>query len=100
MGDDLGPLAAGIAEAVVAVVMAVDQHVDVRRRLRLGGFHGRQHVAGQGNVEQGVDQQGLVAIDDQAGVGPAPAAVRLQPGVAAVAKIVQSLRVGEAAKTQ
>ena len=33
----------------------------------------------------------LLAVDDQAGIAVAPAAVRLQPGVAAVAEIVQAL---------
>jgi len=46
---------------------------------------------GQRQVDEGVDQQRLAAVGDQPGIAVAPAAVRLQIGVHAVAEIVQTL---------
>ncbi len=91
-GDDLGILDELVAESVVAVGMGVDQAAD-RFGGRHGGAHLVQHLARELEVEQRVDQQGLVAIGDQAGVAPAPASIGLQPGKAAIAEVVQALGV-------
>ena len=49
-----------------------------------------EHLPGQREVEQRVDHQRGARPRDQAGVAPAPAAVGLQPGVAALAEVVES----------
>ena len=90
--DDLGAGDQLVAERVVAVGMGVDQAAD-RLRRRHRGAHPPQHLAGQRQVEQRIDQQGLVAVDDQPGIAKTPAAVGLQPGKAAVAEVVQALGV-------
>jgi len=64
---------------------------------RDGFAHGVQHLLGEFQVEEGVDQQGRLAIDDEAGVTPAPGAVGLQVGVDGVAEIVQAFGVGPGA---
>ena len=100
VGDDLGAAATFVAIAMVAIVMGVDDGSDRRRRLGFGLAHGCQHLAGQRHVEQRVDQEGLAAVDDQAGVRPAPAAIGLQPGIAAIAEIVQALGVLKLAEAE
>ena len=72
--------------------MGVDQAAD-RPGGRHGGAHLAQHLAGQFEIEQGIDQQGLVAIDDQPGIAETPAAVGLQVGKAAGAEVVEPLGV-------
>lgn len=61
--------------------------------LAAGGAHAGQHFGRQGKIEQGIDQEALEPVGDQPGIAPAPAAVGLQPGEAAVAEIVQTLAV-------
>ena len=90
--DDLGAGHELVAESVVAVGVGVDQATD-RPGRRHRGAHLPQHLAGQFEVEQRIDQQCLVAIDDQSGIAEAPAAVGLQPGETAVAEVVQALGV-------
>lgn len=74
---------------MVPVGMRVHDLVDV-----LGRWHGfahlEQHVACEFQVKQRIDQQRLVAVDDQPSVAPAPTAVGLQPGVLAVANFMQA----------
>ena len=52
-----------------------------------------QHLLGQREVEQRVDEQRGLAVDDQPGVAPPPAAVGLQVGVQTVAHLLQTLDV-------
>ena len=59
--------------------------------------HGVQHLAGEPQVEQRVDEQRRAVADDQPGVAPAPTAVGLEVGVAAVTEVVQALGVPHAA---
>ena len=42
--------------------------------------HGPEHLAGQTQIEEGVDEQRLVATEHETGVAPAPPAVGLQVG--------------------
>ena len=64
---------------------------------RFGGGYGRphlrQHLAGQLEVEQRIDQQRLAMIDDEAGIAEPPTAVGLEVGKAAVAQIMQAFGV-------
>ena len=57
-----------------------------------GGAHCSEHFCRQRQIEQGVYQQCLVAVDDQAGVAPAPTTIRLQPGIAAVGELNLDVR--------
>ena len=78
-GDDLGAGHQLVAVAVVAVGVRVHERADPRGR----GRHGPQvleHPSGEGEVEQRVDEQRCVAVGDEPGVRPAPAAVGLQVG--------------------
>ncbi len=77
-----------IAVGVIAVGVGVDQGADIFR-LRHGIAHDLQHLARQIEIKQRIDQQAVLAIGYQAGVGPAPRAVRLQVGVTALSQIVQ-----------
>ena len=90
--DDVGALNELIAESMVAIGMRVDQLLDPSRR-RDGVAHGREHFRGQRQIEQGIDQQRLIATYDQARVAPTPRSIRLQISKTAPAKIVQSLGV-------
>ena len=67
MGDDLRIWAAAIAVTMVAIMMRVDDGI-----YALGGAFGvlisGQHIQGERHIEQSVDQQRLIAIDDQPGV--------------------------------
>ena len=100
MRDNLRAVAALIAVAMVAIVMRVHHCIDFRRRFRLGFAHRVQHVARQGHVEQRVDEKRLSTIDDETCIGPAPAAIGLQPGIAAIAEIVQTFRILKPAQAQ
>ncbi len=91
-GDDLGVLDQLVAPDVVGVGVGVDHLADILRRRR-GVAHDVEHFLGQGDGEQGVDQQGLLAVDDQPGVRPAPAAVGQEIGEQPVTDIVQALGV-------
>ena len=76
-----------VAVAVVAVGVGVHDRADRRGRRR----HGPQvveHLLGEHEVEQRVDEQRRVAVGDQAGVRPAPAAVGLEVGPQPVADLV------------
>ena len=76
---------------MVAIGMGVDNDPDIVRchpgRIR----HHAQHLAGQAGIEQGIDEQRFAAIGDQAGIGPAPAAIGLQIGVKPEAGFNQTL---------
>ena len=98
--DDLRALAALVAVAVIAIVMRVDDGADLRCCLRFRLFHCVEHLARQRHVEQRIDQEAFTAIHDEPGIRPAPTAIRLQPGIAAVAEIVQTLGVLKPAQTQ
>jgi xanthine dehydrogenase YagR molybdenum-binding subunit len=72
--------------------VGVDELADfARRRHRV--THGLEHLRGERQIEERVDQQGLLAVRHQTGITPAPGAVRLQISEAAVSEIVQSLGV-------
>ena len=71
-GDDLRALDQFVAEAMVAVGMRIDEGSDLRGGGRLGAMHRVEHLAGQLQVEQRIDQQRLSAIDHQTGVAPSP----------------------------
>jgi len=89
-GDDLGAPDQLIAECMIAVRMRVHQSADgSRRRNRVA--HGIEHFPRQPKIEQCVDQEIFLSIDDQAGIAPAPAAIRLEVGMTALADIVQAL---------
>ena len=77
-----------VAVAVVAVGVRVDERADLRRR-RHRPAHLGEHRLGQRQVEQRVDQQRRLAVADQPGVRPAPAAVGLQVGEDALADLRQ-----------
>ena len=87
--DDDGALDKLIAIGVVAVRMGVHQRVD-RYSTRCGIAHRGQHIGGQRQIEQGVDQQRFIAIRDQPGIAPAPAAIGQQIGKSAVSDLVQA----------
>src|SRR3546814_18441825 len=61
-------------KGMIAVGVRVHQRTDPGGRGD-GIAHGRQHLAGQLQIEERVDEQGLVAVDDKAGIAPAPATV-------------------------
>ena len=90
-GDDLRLRHELVAVAVIGVGMGVHQFVERLRGLRLRRAHALEHRTGEFQVEQGVHEQTLVAVHDQSRVAPAPSAVRLDPRVAAVANVVQTL---------
>ena len=98
-GDDLGAGDEFVAVGVIAVGVRVHQPVDVGGG-RVGVLHRVEHLAGVRQVEQRVDEQRLVAADDQPRVAPAPAAVGLQPGVGAVAEVVEAAFVREARRAE
>jgi len=98
VGDDLGTLAAFVAVAMVAIVMRVDDGLDLRRRDRLGLAHRREHLARQRHVEERVDDERFALIDDEARIRPAPAAIGLKPGIGAIAQVVKTLCVLVAAE--
>ena len=87
-----------VAVAVVAVGVGVDHRGDAAAG-RGRGAHLLEHLGGEAQIEQRVHQQGAVVAGDQSGVGPAPAAVRLQVGPDAVGDFVQPLRVAHGRRT-
>ena len=82
-----------IAVGVIAIGMGVDHLADGRRAKAGRAFHAGQHLGGQLRVEQCVHQRRCAVtgppFHDQPGIGPAPAAIGLQPGEQAVADFVQ-----------
>ena len=90
-GQDGGAAHELVPVAVVAVGVGVDHGIDLAR----GGHrvaHRRQHLAGEPEVEQRVDQQRCAGVGNEAGVGEAPRAVGLEPRKAAGPDLVQTLR--------
>src|SRR5207244_1833870 len=81
--DDGRALDELVSPAVIAVVVRVDQTPD-RTVDRAGD--GVEELAGVGEVEERVYEDGFVVTGDHAGVGPAPAPVRLQKRVRALAR--------------
>ena len=83
-----------IAVGVIAIGMGVDHLADARRAKARRALHAGQHLGGQLGVEQCVHQRRRAVtgppFHDQPGVGPAPAAIGLQPGEQAVADFVQA----------
>src|SRR3546814_5056124 len=79
------------SKGMIAVGVRVHQRTDPGGRGD-GIAHGRQHLAGQLQIEERVDEQGLVAVDDKAGIAPAPATVGLNIGPHAVADLMEAFR--------
>ena len=80
-----------VAEPVVAVGVGVEHG-----RIGRGGRHARhpvEHVAREREIEQRVDEERGASPSTEAGVGPPPAAVRLEPGAEAVTEIVETFGV-------
>ena len=76
-----------VAEAVVAVAVRVHRRVD---RAALGdAAHRVEHVPGELEVEERVDEQRRAVGRDQPRVAPAPAAVGLQVGIEPVPELVE-----------
>ncbi len=90
-GNDLRLRTASVAVAMVAVRMRVDDGADLARADPGRVLHRRQHVARQRHVEQRIDQQRRLPVTDQPRIRPAPAAIRLQPGIEPVADILEAL---------
>ena len=84
------PLDQLVAVAMVAVGMGVHEHVDRRRRRRRPAQR-VEHLGREHEVEEGVDEQRLVAVDDEAGVTPSPPAVRLEIGEQPVTDLVHDI---------
>jgi hypothetical protein len=81
-----------VAEAVVAVAVGVQRGAD---RPAVGDTpHRVEHVAGEREVEERVDEQRSAVARDQAGVAPAPRPVGLEVGEQPVAELVEPLAVG------
>jgi hypothetical protein len=55
-GDDLGPLDELVAVTVIAVGVGVDEGADPARRARLGVPHGIEHLLGESQIEERIDQ--------------------------------------------
>ena len=93
-GDDLRAADELVAVAVVAVGVSVDADIDlVCRRRRVP--HPVEHLGGQPQVEQRVDQQRAVTVDHEPGVAPTPAAIGLQPCPDPVPDLVQPTLVAD-----
>ena len=98
-GDDVGAGDELVAVAVVAVGVGVHHGADGRGRRR----HGAElveHLLGERQVEQRVDEQRRVAVGDQPGVRPAPPAVGLEVGPEPVAHLVGAPRVAPSAEVE
>lgn len=89
-GDDPGAGNQLVAVAVVAVRVGIDQRADCVGS-RLGGAHGPQHAVGKREIVQGIHQQGLLPVDNQSRVAPAPGSARGQPGIHAIAQCLQAV---------
>jgi len=80
-----------VAEAVIAVGVRVHRLLD---GVALGDRpHRVEHAPREPQVEQRVDEHRRAVAGDEAGVAPAPAAVRLEVGEEPVAELVQALGV-------
>ena len=80
-----------VAEAVVPVRMRIDELTDSPRGARLGPLHRVEHLPREAEIEKRIDEQRLVAVDDEARVAPAPGAIRLEIGVKTVADFLKPL---------
>ena len=89
-GQDARALHELVAERVVTIAVRIEECADLVG-LWHSLAHAIEHLARELEVEQRVDKQRVIAVDDQAGVAVAPASVGLEPRVAAVAEIVQTL---------
>ena len=58
------------------------------RGRRYPALHRVKHVLRDTQSHQGINQQGLAPALDETRVAPAPCAIGLKPGVAAIAEIV------------
>ena len=87
-GDDLGVGDQLVAVAVVAVGVGVDDGGDRRRPCR--ALERLEHLGGQAEVEQRVDEQRRTVADDETGVAPAPRPVTLDVGQAPVTRRVHA----------
>ena len=74
--DDGGVSHELVPVAVVSIGVRIHERVD-RTSCRRCIAHGLEHLGGELQVEERVDEQGLAAVRDQPGVAPAPGAVRL-----------------------
>ena len=79
-----------IAERVIAVVMSVDQRADAGWWPEFERRMSASICGGELEVEQRIDQQGLIAVGDETGVAPSPGAVGQQIGPEPVADVLQS----------
>ena len=89
--DDLRFCHQLVAVAVVGVGVGVDQRVEGARGRGFRIAHAGKHGACQFQVKQSVHQQALVAVHDKPRIAPTPAAVGLDPGVASISHIVESV---------
>ena len=87
MGNNLRIRAAAIAVTMVAIMMRINDLIDLLGG-RCGIGIGGQHVLRQRHIEQRIDDKGLVIIDNQTGIGPAPAAIGLQPRISAITDLM------------
>ena len=75
---------------MIGVGVGIDELIDIDSCRRCIA-HGVEHFLGQADGEQGIDQQGLVAIDDEASIAPPPTAIGQQISEQVVADVVQTL---------
>ena len=95
-GDDLDVWGEELpAVGVVAIGVGVDGVPD--RRIGAKRRHRVEHLLGEVQVVERVDEQGRAVADDEAGVAPAIASVRREPGVDAVGHLDEPLHVREPA---
>ena len=96
--DDLCALYKLVAVAVVAVAVGVHERRDVDAGKRSG--HRIEHCPGEREVEQGVDEEGLIPVDDQAGIAPTPPTVGLHPRVIVATEIEEAMLVRASTELQ
>ncbi len=77
-----------VAPPVVAVGVRVEHRAD--RRITHMGRHRLEHLSRERLVPEGVDEHRSAVADDEPGVGLAPGAVGLQPGLRAGSDLSQS----------
>src|SRR5450631_2290942 len=79
-----------VAKDVISIGVGVDQNVDVSRRWDCIRNRG-QNVTGQKEAEKRVNEQALIAVDNEAGIAPAPGTVRLKISVGSRPDLLQPL---------